>query len=201
MSSRPDCIFESHQLWQSGFSRVYSNCCCSCSFEPEIIKIGQSSHKMYSNNIGKFQCLYKKVWGLIECTTYIYIYIVIYRQSVSLYHNSSVWLDPRNASSWDRNPVDFTSVRYLKQKALVLLNVNEAVFTYIFLYIHHPLPGGLNSWDPYLRKNKNFTFYNFLYTYMCASVYLSTHNYISSSLYKNLFIIELSIYFILSISI
>ena len=50
-SSRPDCIFEIHQLWQSGFSRVYSNCCCSCSFEPEIIKISQSSHKMYSNNI------------------------------------------------------------------------------------------------------------------------------------------------------
>ena len=24
----------------TGFSRVYSNCCCSCSFEPEIIKIG-----------------------------------------------------------------------------------------------------------------------------------------------------------------
>ena len=22
-SSRPDCIFEIHQLWQSGFSRVY----------------------------------------------------------------------------------------------------------------------------------------------------------------------------------
>ena len=31
-----DCIFEIHQLWQSGFSRVYSNCCCSGSFEPEI---------------------------------------------------------------------------------------------------------------------------------------------------------------------
>ena len=26
--SRPDCIFEIHQLWQSGFSRVYFNCCC-----------------------------------------------------------------------------------------------------------------------------------------------------------------------------
>ena len=38
-SSRPDCIFQIHQLWQSGFSRVYSNCCCNCSFE-----IGQSSH-------------------------------------------------------------------------------------------------------------------------------------------------------------
>ena len=53
--SRPDCIFEIHQLWQSGFSRVYSNCCCSCWFEPEIIKISQSSHKMYSNNILNFQ--------------------------------------------------------------------------------------------------------------------------------------------------
>ena len=34
---------------------VYSNCCCICSFEPEIIKIGQSSHQMYSNNIVNFQ--------------------------------------------------------------------------------------------------------------------------------------------------
>ena len=41
-----DCIFEIDHLWQSGFSRVYSNCYCSCSFEPEIIKIGQSSHEM-----------------------------------------------------------------------------------------------------------------------------------------------------------
>ena len=55
VSSRPDCIFEIHQLWQSGFSRVYSNCYCSCWFEPEIIKIGQSSHKMYSNKILNFQ--------------------------------------------------------------------------------------------------------------------------------------------------
>ena len=49
--SRPGCIFEIHQLWQSGFSRVYSISCCSSSLEPEIIKIGQSSHKMYSNDI------------------------------------------------------------------------------------------------------------------------------------------------------
>ena len=80
----PNCIFESHQLWQSGFNRVYSNCCCSCSFEPEIIKIGQSSHKMYnnSNNILNFQesrtilnACTKKVWKLIECTTYLYIFL------------------------------------------------------------------------------------------------------------------------------
>ena len=55
VSSRPDWIFAIHQLWQSGFSRVYSNCRCSCWFEAEIIKIGQSSHKMYNNSIGNFQ--------------------------------------------------------------------------------------------------------------------------------------------------
>ena len=55
MSSRPDYIFEIHQLWQSDFSKVYCNSCCSCSFEREIIKIGQSSHKMYSNNTVNFQ--------------------------------------------------------------------------------------------------------------------------------------------------
>ena len=80
VSSCPDCIFEIHQLWQSGFSRVYSNCCCSCSFEPEIIKIGQSFHNIYRNNIVNFQesmtilnACTKRVWKLIECNTYIYI--------------------------------------------------------------------------------------------------------------------------------
>ena len=50
-SKMSNCIFEIHQLWQSGFSRVYSNFCCSCSFERKIIKIGQSSYKMYRNNV------------------------------------------------------------------------------------------------------------------------------------------------------
>ena len=77
VSSRPDCIFELHQLWESGFSRVYSSCCCSSSFERKIINIGQSSDMMYSNNIVNFQesmtvlnACTKKVWKLIEGTTY-----------------------------------------------------------------------------------------------------------------------------------
>ena len=77
-SPRPEYIFEIHQLWQSGFSRVYSNCCCRCSFKAEITKIGQSSHMMYSNNIVNFQedttilnAHTKKVWKLIECTSYL----------------------------------------------------------------------------------------------------------------------------------
>ena len=70
VSWRPDCTSEIHQLWQSGFFRVYSNSCCSCSLEPEILNISQSSHKMYSNNILNFQesttnwnaCTKKESW-------------------------------------------------------------------------------------------------------------------------------------------
>ena len=79
VSSYPDCIFEIHQLWQSGVSRVYSNSCYSCSFEAEIIKVGQSSHKRYSNNIVNFQesttmlnACTKIVWKQIEGTTYLF---------------------------------------------------------------------------------------------------------------------------------
>ena len=46
VSSCPDYIFENYQLWQSHFSRLYSNSCCSYLFEREIIKIGQLSHKI-----------------------------------------------------------------------------------------------------------------------------------------------------------
>ena len=68
VSSHPDCIFEIHQLWQSGFSRVYSNCCCSYWFEPEILKIGQSSHKImnFQESMTILNACTKKVWKLIE---------------------------------------------------------------------------------------------------------------------------------------
>ena len=76
--SSPDCIFEIHQLRQSAISRVYSNCCCSCWFEPEIIKMVHSSHDIYSNYILNFQestailnAHTKKVWKLNICTSYI----------------------------------------------------------------------------------------------------------------------------------
>ena len=61
---------------------MYSNSCCSRSFEPEIIKIGQSSHKIYSNNIVNFQesltilnAYTKKSRNLLNALVYIYIYI------------------------------------------------------------------------------------------------------------------------------
>ena len=58
ISSRPDCIFEIYQLWQSGFSRVYTNSCCSCSFEPEIIKL--VSHLIRCITIT--YCIFKGLW-------------------------------------------------------------------------------------------------------------------------------------------
>ena len=124
VSSRPDCIFEIHQQWQSGFSGVYSNCCCSCSFEPEIIKIYLSPHTMYSNNILNFQesttilnAFTKKVWKLIEDTTYlsicqsIYIYIYAYFLLKSISTESSGAL--HKPFKWRGKPVErFLLIRY-----------------------------------------------------------------------------------------
>ena len=95
VSSRPDCIFEIHQLWQSGFSRVYFNWCCSCSFEPAIIKIGQSSHKMYSNNIVNCQ----------ESTT---IFNACTKKSGNLYAPRTKKIDWRAGLSWFNklSPID-----------------------------------------------------------------------------------------------
>ena len=59
-----------------------SNCCCSCSFDGEIIKIGQSSHSIYSNIILNFQeymailnACTKKSWSLLNALR-VYIYKV-----------------------------------------------------------------------------------------------------------------------------
>ena len=40
---------------------------------------------------------------------YIYIYIVIHRQTVSFYQNSSVWLDRQDSRNWDRNLAEWNS--------------------------------------------------------------------------------------------
>ena len=69
---------------------MYSNCCCSCSFEAEIIKISQSSHKMYSNNILKFQestilnARTKKSGNFFKASR-IYIYIFTNLLSTSIH--------------------------------------------------------------------------------------------------------------------
>ena len=86
-----DCIFEIQQLWQSGFSRVYSNSFYSCSFDPEIIKSSQSSYKMCSNKILNFQesttilnACTKNSGNLLNAPR-IYIYIMLRYQHGSLW--------------------------------------------------------------------------------------------------------------------
>ena len=101
VSSRPDCIFEIHQLWQSGFSRVYSNCCCSCSFEPEVIKIGQSSHNMYSNNIVNFQESTTNINAHYEKSleTYWSHHVFLIKADISRCGDlSNLWIEPRPES-------------------------------------------------------------------------------------------------------
>ena len=124
--SRPDCIFDIHQLRQSGFSGVYSNGFCRCSFEPEIIEIGQSSHKMYSKNILNFPvsstilnaCTKKKYENLLDIPR-IYIYIYIY-MCVCVYICSRGWLSGTLfniylASSLAYKPAHLSSEKSVRQ--------------------------------------------------------------------------------------
>ena len=143
-SKVPDCIFENHQLWQSGFSRVYLNCCCSCSFEPGIIKICLSSHKMYSNNIVNFQeCTVilkacpKKVWNLIECTMYTYLSPHTFlASSLSLSLSlSALSIFICHVSLWTR----FISVHYLCLFLYIIYLSNKLASCLFILsfYVHH----------------------------------------------------------------
>ena len=100
-----DCIFEIHQLWQSDFSRVYSNYCCSCSFEPEIIKISQSSHKMYSNNrefsrvYDDLKCPYEKSLETYRMhLVYIYTHMTEQKQDDQLEHTYSSYMRIRDVA-------------------------------------------------------------------------------------------------------
>ena len=77
-SSRPDCILK--------FTSCDNQALVGCIpiRAVEIIKIGQSSHKMYSNNIVNFQestiilnACTRRVWKLIEGTTYVSSKMVI----------------------------------------------------------------------------------------------------------------------------
>ena len=82
----------------------------------------------------------------------IYIYIVIRRQTVLLYHNSSVWLNPRDDSSRDHNPSDVKSIGYLTPQGNVNLSVSEGIFLRIYLFTYTLLAIGMpNSWEELLH--------------------------------------------------
>ena len=109
VSSRPDCIFEIYQLWQSGFSWLYSNSCRSSSFKLGIIKISQSSHNMYSNNILNFQ----ESTTILNCCT---------KKDLETYWIHHVWF--------------FSTFRNLCQHSLRLI-LNKGSLIILWDYFYH----------------------------------------------------------------
>ena len=83
--------------------------------------------------------------------TYIYIYIVVHRYIVSLYPNSLVWLDPRDASGWDRKTTDLTSVGHLNTEPSSVSCLVYESFTYNCLHIRYRQSGVFNSWEDQLH--------------------------------------------------
>ena len=61
-------------------------------------------------------------------------HIVIHRQSVSLYHNSPVWLDSQDASSWDWNPLQFYVRPSIIPLSLILSYTSKVGYIYIYIY-------------------------------------------------------------------
>ena len=55
-----------------------------------------------------YTCTHTYVYIYIYIYTYLYMYILSFTDTVSLYHNFTVWLDQQ-----DQNLADFMSVRYL----------------------------------------------------------------------------------------
>ena len=133
---------------------MYYSSCCSCSFEAEIIKIGQSSHKMYSNNIlnfsrvhDNFKCPYEKSletyrMNLVCVCIYIYIYIYIYNKlEILKIGQSSHKMESNNILNFSSLTTNINACT--KKKAGNLLNkmcvcmyVCVCVYIYIYIYIY-----------------------------------------------------------------
>ena len=61
--------------------------------------------------------------------------IVIHRQTASFYNNSLVWLDIRDAPSWDRDLPKFNSSRWHTLSPNLRLNVSSGICIKIFFHI------------------------------------------------------------------
>ena len=117
--------------------------------------------------------------------------IGIPRQDVSLYHNSSVWLDTRDASSRDRNPTDFTSSDILLQTINILGVSKGIVCVYLFFKYTLSATGVRNPWEelcisayvvagkfPYQVLNTHTHIYIYIYIY-CFDVLCYQFQYVS----------------------
>ena len=126
----PDCIFEIYQLWQSGFSRVYSNCFCSCSFEAEIIKIGQSSYKIYRNSIMNCQESTRRglPWGLPEVVgTVKQVHCRLLRRGLE-FHVCTLNKSAHTKKKKKSGNLSYAPRIYLSQSAHIYLSIYLSMF-------------------------------------------------------------------------
>ena len=136
-SKMSDYIFELHQQWQSGFCRVYSNCCCNSSFKPEIIKIGQSSHKMYSNNIVNFQ----------ESTTILNVHtkksgnLSYALRTYQVTETYQMWIENAPLAKWEWLKELFLSAHFLVSFCYLVSNF-LLLYIRVSMVIYQPLRSG-----------------------------------------------------------
>ena len=112
---------------------------------------------------------------------YIYIYIVIHALTVSLYHNSVVWLDTRVASSRYRN---LTSGWWHTPRPCLWLNISTGINAYVsnFVCLRCALSdtGVLNSLEDkyiyiyiYMKSERNiYSPIRYIYIYIYIYIYL-----------------------------
>ena len=83
---------------------------------------------------------------------YIYIYnIVIHRQTVSFYQNSSVWLDTQDARSRDRNPSNFTLDLSFKH---IHIHTHTHKLSVLNIFVH--------PWNIPIHRNEQTTIRKFI---------------------------------------
>ena len=81
-------------------------------------------HALTTDSAMKFRPLFQK-----EHLIYI---IIIHREIVLLYYNSSVWLATKDVSIWDRNPSDFTLYMVSNPSAISMTCVNSEIITDLY---------------------------------------------------------------------
>ena len=107
---------------------------------------------------------------------YIYIYIVFYRQTISLHHNSTVWLDTWDAPSQDRKPANFKIYIYIY--ICVCVCVYVCVYVYVCVWMH-----------TYIYIYVCVCVSVYMYIYKCVYIYIYiyiiiyTHIYIGINIY------------------
>ena len=81
-----------------------------------IYHFNTHTHIYIYKSIYIYKCIYIYIYMYVCIYIYTYIYIVIHRYTISLYHNSSMWLDLLDTSNWDRKQICQLDILPLSQQ-------------------------------------------------------------------------------------